>query len=222
MKKAYWLIGCLFFGSILTAQNKKATSNESEDSINSVAEYLNEEEEAEKTRLITLRASQSQRRFLKKRKIKRISTVNNHKISKTENPHKTVNISKTLSKNIEEEFTIEKFNTVDKIPLFKECKRINKENQQACFNHEMKEFINKNINYPKDAIHNKINGKISIKFIIDERGKVNNIQISGPRGSRSLKKEVMKLITKLPKFIPAEKKGKVIPVEYDFKLNFSL
>ena len=173
MKKVHWFLFFLFIGKFVTSygQNNCESSKDLLDlnSIEKCAAKASVKKNFRETRQITVKVTASKRRFLKKRKAKLISTVNDinsYDISNASKPFKpsAINIIKAIEK--EEENTIDKFSTVDKIPLFKSCKETIKKEQLKCFNVEMMGFINKNINYPDDAINKGITGKISAKFII--------------------------------------------------------
>lgn len=123
-------------------------------------------------------------------------------------------------KNVE---VLETFNTVDMVPQFKGCKRVKtKKEMKSCFNTEIISFVNDNIIYPENAINAGVNGKVTVKFVIDKLGDVSNINVTGDKSLRLLKEEVIKLIYSLPKFKPAVKETKTVPVNFEFSLNFTL
>jgi len=118
---------------------------------------------------------------------------------------------------------IENFSTVDRLPVFENCqKKKNKKSMNSCFNYEMIHFVNDNIEYPEEAIDAGVNGKIAIKFVIDEKGEINNVRVTGDKKTRSLKEEVIDLIHMMPKLKPAVKDNENVPVEFEFMLNFTL
>ena len=221
MNKVYWLFFFLLIGKNITAQTPKKSELfqnlvEEHNSSKNFTIESSVTKENRKTRQIAITVTASKRRFFKKRKTKIMP--------EPKDAVKEQDLDIDLIKAIEnkEENNIEKFNTVDKIPLFKSCLDTLKSEQLKCFNNELMGFINENIIYPDEAINSGITGEVSINFVINTKGKADNVQVSGTRDSRILKKEVVKLINKLPKFSPAEKNGKPTPVEYNFKLNFSL
>ena len=119
--------------------------------------------------------------------------------------------------------TVETFKSVDEIPVFKGCRNISSSRKRHyCFNNEMIKFITENINYSDEVLDEGILGRIFIKFVIDADGKTYNIQVSGPKKAYELKEAVIDLVSKLPKFKPAKKENKEVPVSYEFSLNFSI
>lgn len=130
------------------------------------------------------------------------------------------NLAKALSK-LELRRAIN-FRKVDELPLFEKCKTVKKSEKTNCFNTEMVNHIQKYFNYPDEAVENKIQGDVWVRFIIDENGEVRNIKTLGPENGELLNKEAERVVTKLPKFAPGMKNGEKVPVKYGFPINFSL
>jgi len=83
------------------------------------------------------------------------------------------------------------------------------------------ETIVKTIIYPNDAIVNKIEGKVTVRFIITKEGKA--VQPSIIKGLLpSLDAEVIKAISKLPKFVPGKNSGVPVNVWYALPISFKL
>ncbi len=115
-----------------------------------------------------------------------------------------------------------KFNDVDRIPLFEDCKKINKTKASACFNAQMMKHIQEHFTYPYEAIMNRIEGEVWVRFIIDEEGNVTNLKTLAPKNADLLKIEAERVVSKLPRLKPAVKDGKKVLVKYGFPINFSL
>ena len=49
--------------------------------------------------------------------------------------------------------------------------------RKKCSDQKMLEFIYKNIKYPQVAKDNNIEGTVVLKFVVDEKGRVGNINI---------------------------------------------
>lgn len=111
------------------------------------------------------------------------------------------------------------FEDVDQVPQFSKC--IDNVSQD-CFNQEFTKHIQKHYVYPQDALQAKVQGKVSVYFVIDTNGDVANIRARGPQGGASLEAATIKLIQSLPKFKPAKKGGKEVNVKYNFPINYSL
>ncbi|WP_442264766.1 energy transducer TonB [Tenacibaculum sp. ZS6-P6] len=186
-----------------------------------------------KARQISVRVSAPKRRFLKKRKKQAASEVNNLNSSGVSTVNHSTDISKTLKLKTnlaaltntlskEEVRKAEKFSTVDNIPAFPDCSNELGGDQLDCFNNEMISHIQEHFSYPNQAMIDKLQGEVWVRFIIDKDGNVTNIKALGPKGGKILKDEAIRVVSNLPKFKPATKAGKSISVKYGFPINFSL
>ena len=115
-----------------------------------------------------------------------------------------------------------KFNDVQNIPQFKACLKVADTEKENCFNQRMISHIQRNFNYPSEAVAQNIEGKILVRFIIDKQGQISNIKMKGPENGRILEQEAKRMISKLSTFIPATQDGKPVNVEYMIPINFSL
>jgi len=83
------------------------------------------------------------------------------------------------------------------------------------------EFISKNLRYPADAHQNGIQGKIIVRFVVNEFGKVGNAEIL--RGLYpSIDAEGLKVVNSLPDWIPGQQNGKKVGVYYVMPIMFKL
>lgn len=116
------------------------------------------------------------------------------------------------------------FQVVEQIPLFKNCKTIEKKEQMNCFYEEMEKHVKKHLKYPKEAKKNNIENRVSVHFEIDKNGKVTNIQARGKQTEfKSLfEEEAKRIISLLPDFIPAMQRKKPVVVKYAIPINFKL
>ena len=111
----------------------------------------------------------------------------------------------------------------------------------------VREFIMHNITYPKSAQDNKICAKIFVQFVIDEKGKVTNVEIArsdildnkskevvvvgyesgtnpeiNSKSVADLEAEAIRVIKLLSDLTPAQKDGKNVKTQYTFPINFML
>ena len=88
-------------------------------------------------------------------------------------------------------------------------------------NSSLLKFLSKNIKYPLVAEQNGIQGRVIVKFIVDEDGSVVD-----PKVVRSLDpacdKEAIRVVKLMPKWKPGKQDGKPIRVEYSMPVNFKL
>jgi len=231
MKKLHWLIIPLFIGITSNAQK---TCNNPEDvlvdlnTINKCSVITKEKKDVKKikeTRTVNVKVSPFKKRFLTVRKKAAASTLfsnlNTRGVSET---HKATLETEALVA-FKKEYTtkVNDFYSVDKVPAFTACKTILTTNEQrVCFNEKLMSFINNNLDYPEEVLEEAAMGVLKVKFIIDTDGEVNNITVSGPKNARLLKEYVIDLVSSMPSFTPAVKKGIEVPVAYEFVLNFSM
>lgn len=87
----------------------------------------------------------------------------------------------------------------------------------------LRQFLLKNVLYPKAAIAKKEEGYVVVKFTIDVQGNVTKpVVISGYRHQYLLEKEALRVVRKMPKWIPAKLFKKAVAVDYYLPVNFSL
>lgn len=114
------------------------------------------------------------------------------------------------------------FHLVEEIPLFKNCESVPLMKQSKCFEKQMSKHIINNFNYPKEALDQKIEGRILVQFTINETGDVVDIRKKGPQGTEILKEEAVRLISKLPQFIAGKHNGNKVKVKYGLPITFKL
>lgn len=112
---------------------------------------------------------------------------------------------------------------VKNIPLFPRClNRSKNDKRMECFSQELSKHIQRYLQYPKEAVKDNIEGDVWVRFIINKKGDVTNIEARGPKGGESLEMEAKTVIANLPKFKPGMYNGKLINVKYAFPVNFKL
>jgi len=76
-------------------------------------------------------------------------------------------------------------------------------------NEALLKFIHENIKYPREAIKNKISGTVYVQFVVEKDGSISDIKVVRWIGG-ICDEEAVRVITKMPNWIPAKQKG--IPV----------
>ena len=114
------------------------------------------------------------------------------------------------------------FAVVEEIPRFPECENLSKEEAKECFNSNMYKHIMENFTYPKEAEEKNIEGRVSVQFIIDKEGNIKDILTRGPENGELLEVEAKRIVSLLPKFIPAKHKGKAVNIKYGLPITFKL
>lgn len=83
------------------------------------------------------------------------------------------------------------------------------------------QWIAKNMNYPTIAAENGIQGRVSCTFVVNADGSVSDVEVLRPVDP-NLDKEAIRVLSKLPKFIPGEQRGKPVRVKYSVPVRFRL
>ncbi len=87
--------------------------------------------------------------------------------------------------------------------------------------HNLQMDIVRNLRYPKDAVKKKLQGKVLVQFVIDEKGKVRNIRIiDSPHPI--FNEEAIRAVELLRNFKPGKFQGEPIKVQYTLPINFQL
>jgi len=242
MRKA--LILLLFSSSFMIAQKTCESKEEAFEDLNTITKCTIESSKSEdkkNTRQISVQISAPKTRYLKRRvqskKEAVTSSVGNLNTSGVSNTNHTgiassleLKENKAISnvaliKNTlsgKELKNAVRFHEATEIPVFKSCSSLKKQDRLDCFNKEMVHHIEKHFNYPHEAIINKTQGKVWVRFVIDKEGNISNIKTLGPKGGEILNNEAVKVVSKLPNFVPGTKNGKKVSVKYGFPISFSL
>lgn len=86
---------------------------------------------------------------------------------------------------------------------------------------ELQRFLAKSVNYPVDAVKNKIQGKVFVTFVIGKDGSVKDARII--RGADPLlDAEGLRVVKIMPNWQPGKQKGKAVSVQYTVPINFVL
>ena len=85
----------------------------------------------------------------------------------------------------------------------------------------LREFIAKNVEYPKVAQEKGIQGKVYVTFVVTKDGSIANATIA--RGvDPSLDTEALRVVNGLPKWKPGKQRGQFVNVSYTVPINFKL
>lgn len=124
---------------------------------------------------------------------------------------------------IEKETVVEQeiFTVVEDMPRFPGCEnKSSKAEKEECANGELMKYLGK-VQYPKIAIDNDIQGKVFVRFVIDETGKVTNVEIA--RGTdKLLDQAALNHVKAMPSWTPGKQRGKAVKVQYVVPINFKL
>jgi len=108
----------------------------------------------------------------------------------------------------------------EKLPTFPSCKDLELEQQQLCFAKELQRAIYKAFVMPKSFSHKENKAEIPVLFKVDTLGIFKTIYIGS--ADQSLKNEVIRVFSKLPKITPALYNGRKIPKQYSTTIKIPL
>jgi len=127
----------------------------------------------------------------------------------------------TKTKQIEEIIGIK-----ERMPRFPGCEdqNLNDRDLEKCAKDKMLQYVYGNLIYPEKAKKNKNEGKVFLRFTIDERGAMKNLEvvrdIGDGCGSAALK--VLKAMQEEITWIPGFQYGKPVKVQYVLPVIFKL
>lgn len=62
--------------------------------------------------------------------------------------------------------------------------------------------------------------RITLSFVVERDGSLSNIEILRSKGDKQLEDEAIRIIWKMPKWIPGKQRGKVVKVKYTVPITF--
>lgn len=86
---------------------------------------------------------------------------------------------------------------------------------------KMMEWISTNIQYPKEAAEQKIEGRVMASFIVEADGSVTNAKIERSI-NEALDAEALRVINSMPKWTPGKKDGEAVRARFTIPVNFRL
>ncbi|MCC7030268.1 MAG: energy transducer TonB [Chitinophagaceae bacterium] len=85
----------------------------------------------------------------------------------------------------------------------------------------LSDFISKELKYPADARSNKTDGRVLVRFVVDENGKI-SVQNIVSSGQPSLDSEAVRVVRQMPDWTPGTVNGKKVKVMYTLPITFEL
>lgn len=82
-------------------------------------------------------------------------------------------------------------------------------------------YLQKNIQYPKEAMQAGIEGKVIVSFVIDKQGLVQNAKIIKSM-REDFDEEALRVVRAMPKWRPGTQKGKRVAVSFNLPIAFKL
>lgn len=89
----------------------------------------------------------------------------------------------------------------------------------------MAEFISANFVYPDSAKNNNKQGRVLIKFIVNEDGSISDVKALLPKERQigyGLEEEAIRVISSMPNWKPGTQRGKAVKVQYILPVSCKL
>ncbi len=85
----------------------------------------------------------------------------------------------------------------------------------------MMKYIMENIKYPKQAMKERIQGRVTVRFIVEKDGSISDVK---PILSVHplLNKEAVRVVESMPKWTPGKQNGKPVRVRFNLPVMFKL
>lgn len=88
---------------------------------------------------------------------------------------------------------------------------------------EMMKFLQQNIKYPKKEMNNGIQGKVFVRFIIEQDGSIGEPEVlKGVVEGEALSEEALRVVKLMPKWNVGTQNGKPVRVLMNLPINFQL
>lgn len=110
---------------------------------------------------------------------------------------------------------------VDEMPEMAGCENLSTEERKKCSEEKMFQAIFTNLKYPKEAREKGIEGTVFVKFVIQKDGSVANIETLKSVGY-GCDEEVIRVVSNMPKWVPAKKDGKPVATSFTLPIKFKL
>jgi len=116
------------------------------------------------------------------------------------------------------------FTIVEDMPIFPGCEgKGSKDEIEQCTQNEIFKYIAENTKYPPMMKDAGVSGRVFIRFLVDEHGKVRDVEVlKGVPGGKALDNEAVRVSKTLPKMKPGKQRGKPVRVQYNVPVNFNL
>lgn len=86
-------------------------------------------------------------------------------------------------------------------------------------NDRINEYIAERLNYPQLALEQEIQGRVLVRFTVDEEGSIRDVETANSV-HELLDQEAIRVISVMPNWIPGERDGEKINVTYILPINF--
>lgn len=89
----------------------------------------------------------------------------------------------------------------------------------------MAKYLNDNIKFPKEAEDTGKEGTVFVDFIVGADGTVREVGVTdtpGEEADLSFRKEAIRVVTAMPKWVPGRQRGKAVQVKFSLPIAFEM
>ena len=86
---------------------------------------------------------------------------------------------------------------------------------------EYQKYLSENLHYPDSAIAHNIEGRVIVKFVVNEDGHISDCEITQSVNTY-LDEEALRVIRKMPRWKPGKQDGKYVKVYFNAPVIFKL
>lgn len=86
----------------------------------------------------------------------------------------------------------------------------------------LQKYFDDNLEYPTDAQDQGVEGTVRIGFTVDENGKLMNPMVEGNNEGYGLDEEALRVIRKMPTWVPGKINGKAVKTKFTLPVKFIL
>ena len=87
---------------------------------------------------------------------------------------------------------------------------------------ELYKYLNRNIQYPRDALKARKEGKAYLSFVIMEDGRLEELRVLRSAGYPALDVEALRVVSQFPEWTPGKHKGKPVRTSFILPITFRL
>ncbi|MGB1216778.1 MAG: energy transducer TonB, partial [Saprospiraceae bacterium] len=113
------------------------------------------------------------------------------------------------------------FVNADVLPVFQGCENVKKSKKSDCSDSNLMQFIMDNIQYPKEAESNGVDGVVVFRFTVNKTGNVETPEILRGIG-HGCDEETIRVINLMPKWEAATRNGEPVAVSMTIPFRFKL
>jgi TonB family protein len=89
----------------------------------------------------------------------------------------------------------------------------------------MMKYLKDNVQFPKDAQEEELEGTVFVDFIVTETGNIRDVVVTDAPGEevdQRFSDEAIRVVSAMPKWTPGEQRGKPVEVKYSLPITFEI